>query len=152
MQRRMAVEGMRRVAFFVAAALLVAGCGTPYQEKGARGGVEAQQITADTYRIKANTNVYTDDTETRDYVLLKAAETTKAAGGTHFVLIGIEDANQRTSGDAFRGRNVSFGTADQMIKPGHDTIIRIYKKAPKDIGNFTADEVIQSVGSRVKRG
>ena len=42
---------MRRFHLF--AALALTACTTPYQDMGLRGGVEAQQITADTYRIPA---------------------------------------------------------------------------------------------------
>jgi hypothetical protein len=62
--------------------LIFAGCATKYQEMGFSGGVAAQQITADTFRIVARGNAYTGSTTVQDYVLLKAAETTKAAGAT----------------------------------------------------------------------
>jgi hypothetical protein len=75
------------------AALLCAGCSTPYQEMGFGGGVEAQQMTANTYRIVARGNGYTSGTAIQDYALLKAAETTKQAGATHFEVISASDAS-----------------------------------------------------------
>lgn len=63
-------------------ALALASCATKYQEMGFTGGVAAQQITSDTYRIVARGNGYTGNTAIQDYALLKAAETTIAAGGT----------------------------------------------------------------------
>jgi hypothetical protein len=73
------------IAFGVMLCLLLAGCGTKYQEMGFTGGVAAEQITKDTYRIVARGNGNTRSTTIQDYALLKAAETTKAAGATHFV-------------------------------------------------------------------
>jgi hypothetical protein len=70
------------------------GCATKYQEMGFSGGVSAQQITADTYRIVGRGNGYTGNTTIQDYVLLKAAETTQSAGATHFVIINAENANR----------------------------------------------------------
>lgn len=138
--------------------LAMAGCGTPYQDMGFRGGVEAQQMTADTYRIKSRGNAYTARSDVQDYVLLKAAETTKAAGGKYFVLIGSEDATRRSvvvsgsaysTGDRFGVSTNSSATASELIRPGQDSYIRVLKEPTPDA--FTADEIIQHVGGRVKR-
>ena len=61
---------------------------------GFSGGVSAQQMTADTFRIVARGNGYTDTTTIRDFAMLKAAEATRQNGGTHFILIGGEDASR----------------------------------------------------------
>lgn len=143
-----------------AALLGLAGCGTPYQSMGFRGGVEAQQITGDTYRIKSRGNAYTARSDVQDYILLKAAETTKEAGATHFALIGSEDATRRSievSGSAYSTGNrfgittTSNASASEMIKPGQDAFIRVYKGAPPGISALAADDIIQHVGPRVKR-
>jgi hypothetical protein len=64
-----------------------AGCATPYQDMGFSGGVLAQQMTANTFRIVARGNGYTGTTTVQDYVMLKAAETAIQNGGTHFVIV-----------------------------------------------------------------
>jgi uncharacterized lipoprotein len=81
---------------FSAALILVtlAACSTGYQEMGLTGGVKAEQMSADTFRVTARGNGLTEKTTVEDYVLLKAAETTKEAGGTHFVIINAEDASK----------------------------------------------------------
>jgi len=61
---------------------------------GIMGGVESQQMTSNTFRIVARGNGYTGGTQIQDYTLLKAAETTKAAGGTHFIIVGAADASR----------------------------------------------------------
>src|SRR5262245_20428212 len=77
----------------VAVALL--GCATRYQEMGFMGGVTAEQMSADVFRIKSRGNAYTGATTVQDYVLLKAAETAKSIGGTHFQIIDAADATRQ---------------------------------------------------------
>jgi hypothetical protein len=85
------------VQIIIAAAWLLAGCATKYQEMGFSGGVAAEQMTKDTFRIKSRGNAYTAGTTVQDHVLLKAAEKTKQAGATHFVLISAADASSAVS-------------------------------------------------------
>jgi hypothetical protein len=99
---------MRNVLLFLS--LVLAGCSTPYQEMGLAGGVHAQQITANTFRIVARGNSSTAHTTIQDYTLLKTAETTRQAGGTHFVIISAADAS-------------SIG---EITTPGQNTYIRIF--------------------------
>jgi hypothetical protein len=142
----------------------LAACSTPYQTFA--GGVESQQITGTTYRIVARGNGYTGGTTIQDYTLLKAAETTKAAGGTHFAIISASDASSTgtvtTAGHAqtsFVGNTAyttfSPGNVYGYVKPGQDTYIRVFTVAPGQApppGVLSADEIVQFVGSRVKRG
>src|SRR5690349_18439285 len=84
---------MKNFIAMVGVAIGLAGCATPYTGgMGFAGGVDAEQITSDIYRIKARGNGYTSRSRVQDFVLLKAAETTLAAGKTHFILGGSEDA------------------------------------------------------------
>jgi hypothetical protein len=148
---------MRAIVLAVAAAALCA-CGTPYQDMGFRGGVAAEQITTDTFRIKSRGNGYTAKSTIQDYVLLKAAETTKTAGGTHFQIINAADAS-RKSVESGATTSVVGHTAfttyssEVVVKPGEDTIIRVLRVPPgqQTTGLFNADEIIQFIGSRVKR-
>src|SRR5262245_28712522 len=78
----------------LALAFALGACATKYQEMGFTGGVAAEQVTADVYRIKSRGNAYTAQSTVQDYVLLKAAETAKSAGATHFVMISAADATR----------------------------------------------------------
>lgn len=146
------------LALFVS--FFLVGCATKYQEMGFTGGVEAEQITSDTWRIKSRGNAYTSSATVQDFVLLKAAETTKAAGGNHFILISASDASRvgvvtspGTATTTVSGNTafttVSPGASREYIKPGQDAYIRVLK-APAP-GAFSADEIIQFIGARVKR-
>lgn len=146
-------------------ALIVAGCSTPYQDMGFTGGVLAQQMTSNTYRIVARGNGYTAGTTVQDYTVLKAAETAKKAGATHFAIISASDASSTghvtTPGHAqtsFVG-NTAYttytpGMVHQYVRPGQDVYIRVFsmpagQQPPQ--GAFSADEIIQFVGGRVKQ-
>ena len=87
---------MRILVALVGLALLC-GCATKYQDMGFTGGVAAEQITADTWRIRARGNAYTNSSTVQDYVLLKAAETTQAAGGTYFQIVSAADASHAST-------------------------------------------------------
>jgi hypothetical protein len=126
-------------------ACALAACSTPYQTMGIMGGVESQQITGTTYRIVARGN---------------------AAGGTHFAIISASDASSKgyvaTAGHAqtsFVGNTAytTFTPGDVYgyVRPGQDTYIRVFTVAPGQApppGVLSADEIVQFVGSRVKRG
>jgi hypothetical protein len=145
---------------------LVAGFATKYQDMDFAGGVAAQQMTADTFRIVSRGNGYSDATTIRDYAILKAAETTKQKGGTHFVLIGGNDASSAdqvtmpgTAHTTVIG-NAAYTTYNPaqsipIFKPGQDLYIRVLAVKPAQAppaGAISADEIIQFVGSRVERG
>jgi hypothetical protein len=148
----------------VALCLFLGGCATKYQEMGFTGGVEAQQITADTYRIVGRGNAYTGSNTIKDYVLLKAAETAQGAGATHFVIVNAENANRSetivtpgSSTTTFVGNQAytttSPGSVDNVIKPGQDVYIRVLKLVPGQQvpGAYSAEEIIRFVGPRVHR-
>lgn len=145
--------------------LICMGCSTPYQNMGFSGGVEAQQMTAHTFRIVARGNAYTSPTVIQDYVALKAAETTVQQGGTHFIVVSAADASRSdqivTGGTAHTTFNGNFATTTyspperiNIYKPGQDAYIRVVRvregQQPPP-GAVAASEIIQFVGSRVKK-
>lgn len=147
------------------AALILGGCATPYQEMGFSGGVSAQQMTANTFRISARGNGYTNSTSVQDYLMLKSAETTVQQGGTHFLVIDAGDASSTaqivTGGTArttYYGNTATTSYSPPMVtnvfKPGQDAYIRVLNVGPGQTpppGSIAAAEIIQFVGSRVKR-
>ncbi|QBR71897.1 hypothetical protein CU048_12150 [Beijerinckiaceae bacterium] len=156
---------MRKVAivFLLAAGLI--GCATKYQNMGFGGGVTAQAITNDTYRIVARGNGYTSGTAIQDYVLLKAAETAVAAGQTHFAILGADDASSDQVGQTAGSSQTNVigntamttyqpGTVYNIHKPGKDVYVRVFtprKGEALPSGSFAADEIIANIGPRVPR-
>jgi hypothetical protein len=155
---------MIRLSLALAACMLAAACNTPYQENGLTGGVVAAPITSDTYRISARGNGYTDSTTIQDYVLLKAAETTLAAGRTHFMIVNAADSTSRSIGQTPGTVSTSLigntafttynpGMTYDVVKPGSDVIIQIgtLPSGQQVPGAFNAQEVFDSINPRVRR-
>ena len=150
--------------YLVLVVLVLAGCSTPYQDKGFTGGVSAEQITTDTFRISGRGNSFTSSTRIQDYVMLKAAETTVQQGGTHFLIIEKTDASRTsqyvTGGNAYTTYSGNTATTNynppvvqSYFKPGEDAYIRVIKVNAGEnppAGANSAAEIIQFVGSRVK--
>lgn len=159
-----AVAGAHRRCLPFVTCLLI-GCATPYQDMSFSGGVAAQQMTANTFRIVARGNGYTGATRVQDYLMLKAAETTLQNGGTHFVGISASDASGTsqivtggTSQTQFVG-NTAYTTysppvVSNVFKPGEDAYIRVLNVpsgAQPPPGAISASEIVQFVGARVKK-
>lgn len=157
---------MRFLAIF--SLLALAACATKYQDMGLSGGVTSQQLTSNTFRIVARGNGVTGRTAVQEYMMLKAAETTKQYGGTHFMIISAADASGTdqivTPGYAQTtlvvGGNSAYaaynpGLVSDLYQPGQDACIRIFRLRPKEnapAGAISADEIIQFAESRSNRG
>ncbi len=153
------------MAMTAVAVVALGACGTRYQDMGFTGGVAAEQMTTDTFRITARGNGYTGNTTIQDYALLKAAETTKEAGGTHFLVISAADASRVVVGQTASTMQTSVigqtafttynpGSTYTIIKPGEQAYIRVLRLRPGEAppaGALSADEIIQYIGPRVKR-
>jgi hypothetical protein len=57
------------VVFLIAA--MLGGCATKYQDMGFTGGVSAEPVMTDVYRILARGNGYTSADRVQDFVLLR---------------------------------------------------------------------------------
>jgi len=125
------------------------------------GVVSAQRMTVSTFRIVVRGNPITSDLANQDYIALKAAETARQTGGTHFVFINAAEASSETPVAAGQGKKSASNnkaypptTVYQLIRPRQDTYIRVVTMGPGQPlppGSFAADEVIQFIGPRVKR-
>lgn len=140
--------------------LVLAGCATRYQDMGPTGGVNAAPITNDLYRISARGNLYTDNGTIQDYVLLKAAETTVAAGRTHFAIVGKQDGSPSRglysrSALGAKDEHYGFGLIDKhRYEPGEDLMVRLLPttlSAEDKAEAIDARQIIANVGARVQR-
>lgn len=130
----------------VVLAVVLSGCATPYGPIGWTGGVEAQRISSSTWRIVARANSYTSRTRIADFTLLKAAETTLEAGGTHFILSDQRDASSVSY-------SVDRWSVDRHVAPGSDTYMHLLRISPGQTappGAFEAREIDQIVGARIR--
>jgi hypothetical protein len=165
-----AVGGMRgwykAVVSAFAVASAVSGCGSSYKEMEAGRGVQALQMSADTWRIEARGNGYTGANIVKDWMLLKAAETTQQHGGTHFIIVEQSDASTKSSTitpgarqstlvGATRTSVYTPSVINRQMQPGQDAYIRVIKVAAGDAAPAeakSADEIIKYIGGRIPRG
>jgi hypothetical protein len=77
---------------------MLGGCTTKYQDMGFAGGVEAEPVMTDVFRIIARGNGHTSADRVKDFALVKAADTTLAAGGNYFVIINAADRTNIATG------------------------------------------------------
>lgn len=138
--------------------LLLSACTTPYQEMGSLGGVQATQISSDTFQIRAQGNGYTDPDTIQRYALRKAAEVTISAGYDWFQI--LSDSNRTVTGattsavaTSTRSSTYVFATTMPIIKPGQTVMIKLMKGAvPADasVTAFDAREILKfSTGTYV---
>ena len=152
-------------AFALVLAILLSSCSTEYGKMGFDGGVDAQPVTNDTYRISAQGNGFTSVSTIQDYTLLKAAETALQHGQTYFTILGGQDTTRNEVGQTPGTMNMNiygstaFATYDpgvtyDIIKPGEDVMIRIWTPRAGDPippNSFNAQEVFNNINPRVKR-
>jgi hypothetical protein len=136
------------------------GCATKYQDMGFAGGVTAQPVMTDVYRIVARGNGYTSNATVQDFVLLKAAETTLNAGGSYFVV--VNESNQSsveqtpgTVNTSVYGRTAftTVSPGSTFVKPGQDVMIRILRLKPGEApppNAFPARDLAETIGPRLK--
>lgn len=154
-----------RIALAALLLLVASGCSTEYGKMGLTGGVDAEPVSNDTYRITALGNGFTSPEQIQDYALLKAAETALAQGQTYFTILG--DQNETTNAVGQTPGTLSmntFGTSTfatynpgisyDIIKPGQDVMIRVWTPKKGDVvppNSFDAQEVFDNINPRVKR-
>ena len=163
---------IRLLCVCVGAAVMYA-CSTPYQEMGLLGGVSATQIDANTMRISARGNGFSDIGRMKDYVLLKAAEETAAHGFTLFYVFNSENVTRTDTftttqnhiapvmGTAMTpyGPVPAFGTAQyqtestqRITKPGEDITIKMMSGAKPDnapANLYSAVEIMTFLGPSI---
>jgi hypothetical protein len=79
-------ETMMKKAVAGLLAVLLAGCGTDYQARGADGGFSDKQLGPALWQVEITTNSYTDRALIREFALLRSAQLAVQHGYTHFAM------------------------------------------------------------------
>ncbi|MGJ4992756.1 CC0125/CC1285 family lipoprotein [Bradyrhizobium sp. SZCCHNS3018] len=145
--------------------LILVRCATKYQDMGVSGGVAAEPVMTDVYRIVARGNGYTSADRVQDFALLKAAETTLSVGASHF--ISVDQAN-RTRVDVGQTPGMvqtnvvghtaistyTPGSTYTIVKPGESLMIRVVRLRPGEAppaGSFPAQDLVNTLAPRLKQ-
>jgi hypothetical protein len=155
---------MRRIAILFAA-LMLAGCATPYQRVGFTGGYSETQLGDNIFQVSFRGNGYTSRERASDFSLLRAAELTLEKGFRYFVIVESEKntkigtyttpTRSYTTGSAYGYGNYAYGSATTttyggqtyiISKPRATNTILCFKEKPKINGLvFDAEFVIKSI-------
>ncbi len=85
-----------KTLFVLSLVVLLAGCATPYQSQGLRGGLRVSQVDSDVFTISFTGNAYTQNQRAYDFVLLRAAELAIDHGMTHFSMMSNQMETRST--------------------------------------------------------
>src|SRR3954453_404031 len=132
---------MRTLLVTVALGAVLAGCTGMFRQTPYAEAVQVARLGGTMLRVTGKVNDETSDARLQDYLLLRAAEETLAAGYGHFRVLGHE-ATSITSTPGFMARwhNDKF-------------VIVMYKgpKPPDATGSvYDAAEVVSFVGPRMR--
>lgn len=137
------------------AAGLLMGCmqPTPYQPRleGQATGYTDRALTQNRYRVTFTGNTATPRETVESYLLLRAAEVTRAAGYTHFVFdtrntranTSVQTVPYMPPPDPFWGRRSYFGYWGGWgwpYEPAQDIVVRTNFQAYAEIVLLTADQ------------
>ena len=166
---------IKRAALVAALALATSACATAYGEIGGffEDGVTADQLSADTFRIRSRGNEMTEHATVDDYALLRAAETLRMNCMSHFVVLDGADRTQvsetvtpaewvKTREEKVvdgkktwvETRSYHPETRSISVRPGQDLVVRglaVPPGAEAPAEAIAVDEVLTFVGTRVKR-
>ena len=172
-----------KTSHFLAALLLaglLASCTvepTPYQPLGEEGGYEETRLQKDSYRVSFKANRQTPETDVMDFLNLRAAQLTKEAGLTHYVVLQNfgktqtrrEPRAQVGFGMGFhsggRGSLLGFGFGAPIAPTNYDSVVN-YRlgvfvirmmdaeaaKGEKDAldAEFLIESISKKLGQRIK--
>lgn len=125
----------------VAAVLALAACATPYQESGFAGGVRAEPMGGDVYRVTASLNAMSDQARLQDFLLLRAADTAIEHGAIGFVILGAQGNNQVVYA-------VNNNYVTPLERPGGMMMVRLVRQ-PEE-GYLDAEQLRDTIGARVR--
>ncbi len=151
----------RRGILGALAVLLLAGCVTAYQPRGATGGYEEEKLADDTYRVSFFGNGNTPRGVVLKYFLYRCAELTLQRGYAYFELYAAERAGLpadarfvRTSAEAAPPPPFTVAQTYTITTWSASAIVRMY---PGDVlagapTLYSAREVTGALGADVRSG
>ena len=165
----------KRLGLGLGAALIAAGCSTPYQEKGLRGGYSETLLRENVIQVRFQGNARTPRQRVFDCLLYRCAELTDSYGYDYFIVLDGE-ANQYVRSYVFVDEGVpqdALDTDEQRVdlygrgqsgpRPAvearhaisHEAVSLIAMRRgsppPGHEGAFVADEVLSSLRPYVLR-
>lgn len=133
-----------RWMLLIAMMLVLAGCSSPYQPKGFRGGYSETKLADDVYKVRFRGNGYTSAEKVEDFVLYRSAELARLNGYPFFAVVN-ESTGVKTSYYVQRGQYGS--TVTPINKPGASLTIQLLRKKQPGLV-YSAREIIKNIGAK----
>lgn len=95
--------------------LFLAGCATPYQKAGFRGGYTETRLASDMYDVHFEGNRYTDALTVKNYLLRRCAELTQTNGYTHFMPVSSDNRVKRNHSSYYNASTNQINTFSSEI-------------------------------------
>jgi len=115
--------------------MFLAGCATPYQKKGWRGGYSDTQVNIDMFEVSFEGNAYTKAPVVYEYLRKRCAEVALENGYTHFVMIDGKDESEVKLG-AVNGQLTTINKVSNRV------VIKLLKEPSPDIIAYDAAMVL----------
>lgn len=141
--------------------LFLAGCATPYQSGGIRGGYKELQLDEHVFRVSFQGNAFVSAERVQDYTLLRSAELARERGYRWFAIVD-QDAYETTgtvytpattytnasiSGNNLYGTSTTYGgMMSSYSKPSSSNTIVCYADKPEGF-SYNVANVIESLRS-----
>ena len=161
-------ETMRKLAIFIAVAILLAGCATAYQRQGFTGGFSETQLGENVFQVSFKGNAYTSRERAADFNLLRSAEVALENGFSYFAIVDSERYSKtgayttlttsHTTGSAYGYGNYAYGSATTRTTGGQtffyskprtvNTIVCFKNKPEIDGLVYDAAFIVRSIKSK----
>lgn len=141
---------------------MLAACATPYAARGEAGGFSETQLDRNEWVVRFDGNGFTSQEQVADYLLLRSAELTLAAGFRYFILVAQQDqtsygtyttpTHTETTATVTSHGNTAYGTAQSTTyggqtvyipKPGREALIRCFAERPDFWGTIHDAESVR---------
>lgn len=138
-----------------------AGCATPYQKMGFRGGHKTVELQDNIFNVEFRGNAYTSKSRSNDFALLRCAEVSLEKGCKYFAILD-EDSYISTStyttpiqstttgsfyGNSFQANTkTSGGDTYYLHKPSVRLLVQCFKEKPeKDVFVYDATQICKNI-------
>lgn len=156
--RRQIMNLLKIMAVAFLAVITVAGCATPYQQRGLTGGFSETQLAENVFEVRFRGNGYTSSERASDFALLRSAELTLEKGFKYFIVDDDQNISKTTlhtsparSYTTYTGFGSSYtttygGDTYAISKPRARKVIICFKEKPDWPGLiYEAQFVVQSL-------
>jgi len=158
----MKVSDIRHFFILASSVIFLAGCATPYQPIGFRGGYTQTQLDENVFQVRFRGNGFTGRERASDFTLLRCAEATLENGYAYFAIVekeaGIKKSTYTTPSTTtiapdYAGGYSAYTTGGQtytLSKPRTVNTIVMFKEKPSGGFSYNAQFIIKGIKEKYR--